>query len=199
MRRPLVCAALAALVGAGGCTSLRAPVAPPVFAPAEVVSAEVEGFALKARPVAERDLSLELFDEDLPALGIAAVWVEIGNRRDSPADLRRARWAVEIAGRRSDALSTDAVLKRFYRARKIRMYTTKTDADARRAIESLRLRVEVLPAGGSASGFLYCAADPALGSGWARRAALAVRGVRPRYECSVSHSTTRPSSAPSLT
>jgi hypothetical protein len=159
------------------CTSLHVPAKPPVFERAELRERAAEGLLLRARPIGERERSLELFDDDLPALGIAPMWVVIENGRPAAVDLRRAGWSLEVDGRRETALSSETLLDRFYANRKIRVYSLKADADARRALESLLFRPALLPPAGSASGFLFFKIDPTVRTTWARRGRLALRGV----------------------
>jgi hypothetical protein len=74
-------AGLPALLLLAGCAGLHIDSRPPRIRPSEVAQ---HGLHLRAAALRDRELNWEIFDEDLPALGITAVWVELENRRNAP-------------------------------------------------------------------------------------------------------------------
>jgi len=145
-------AGLPALLLLAGCAGLHVDSRPPRIRPSEVAQ---HGLHLRAAALRDRELNWEIFDEDLPALGITAVWVELENRRNAPADLRRCEWRLRVAGRERRALSAREVMGAYYKGRRIRMYSAKGDADARARLEPLILERTVLAPGARLSGYLF--------------------------------------------
>jgi hypothetical protein len=170
---------VAALVvsGAGACTSIRLPARVPTFKDSELVRTSSGGVGLAARPVDARELNWELFDEHLPDAGLAPVWVAVHNGSAAPVDLSGARWTLRLGGRSLPALDRDAILKRFYKVRKIRMYTLQTHERARAELDRLMLGARTIPPGESSSGFLFLKVELSDAPTWSR-GDLTVRGLR---------------------
>lgn len=145
-------AGLPALLSLAGCVGLHVDSRPPRIQPSEVAR---HGLYLRAAALRDRELNWEIFDENLPALGITAVWVELENRRNAPADLSRCEWRLRVAGRERRALSAREVMGAYYEGRRIRMYSAKGDADARARLEKLILERTVLAPGARLSGYLF--------------------------------------------
>lgn len=172
LSRFLGTAGLPALPLLAACAGLHVDSRPPRIRPFEVAR---DGLHLRAAALRGRELNWQIFDEDLPALGITAVWVELENRRDSPADLRRCEWRLRVAGRERRALSAREVMGAYYEGRRIRMYSRKGDADARARLEKLILERTVLAPGARRSGYLFFRTGGRPGAG---PAVLRARNVR---------------------
>lgn len=172
-RSPFFTAAgLPALLLLAGCAGLHVDSRPPRIQASEVVR---HGLHLRAAALRDRELNWEVFDENLPALGITAVWVELENRRSAPADLRRCEWRLRVAGREQRALSAREVMGAYYEGRRIRMYSPKGDTEVRARLEELILAGTVLAPGARRSGYLFFRVGRRAGAG---PAALRVRNVR---------------------
>src|SRR5262245_57714412 len=112
------------------CTTLKVPVRlPKVSGP--TLQASREGVLVGAHPIEGRENYWELFDDDLPQIGIAALWVRIENSRAEAIDLADLNWTLEARGESFSNLSTDQVLDRYYDRRGIRFYSVNSDRKAR--------------------------------------------------------------------
>jgi hypothetical protein len=154
------------------CTSLRLPAEMPSFPSDEILRISREGVTLEARPVITREEYWELFDDYLPELGIAAVWVNVRNTRGEEI-IPGARWNLRIDGRRYRAMDSDALLPRYYKRRRIRMYSINTDRKARGRLETLRFHPGRIAAAADREGLLFFPIDPARASDWHTEATLA--------------------------
>ncbi|PYV18537.1 MAG: hypothetical protein DMG07_03735 [Acidobacteria bacterium] len=161
-----------------GCTTLRVPARIPDFPAGELVRTSVEQVALEAFPVEGREANWELFDDYLPEIGIAAVWVSVRNDRGAAVDLTGLRWELKLGSKVAASLGRDEVLKRFYKGRKVRMYSLAADRSARDALERVLFRPGKLAPGARASGFVFLKLDPGQISSWARNGVLVGRGAR---------------------
>jgi hypothetical protein len=159
------------------CTTLRIPARAPEFAAAELVRATVEDVTLEARAIQGTAANHDLFDDDLPEIGIGAVWVSIRNARTDPIDLGSVQWAVALGDRQNLALRRDDLLKRFYKGRKIRMYSMRAHEDAQAALDRALFRATTVAPGGTAAGFVFFKTEPARAASWARGGTLVVRGM----------------------
>jgi hypothetical protein len=164
-------------IAGGGCSSLRVPAQVPAFPEAELQRTGTGPVELEARAVDARALNWELFDDHLPELGLAPVWVRVRNRGAERLDLGRASWRLELGGRRFSALGRDAILGRFYKRKKIRMYTLQAHAAARTSLDRLLIAAGPLAPGTSASGFVFLGIDPRAAGTWVG-GTLVLHGVR---------------------
>jgi hypothetical protein len=76
------------------------------------------------------------------------------------------------------SLGRDEVLKRFYKGRKVRMYSLAADRSARDALERVLFRPGPLGPGARASGFVFFKLDPRQSSSWGRTGVFVGRGAR---------------------
>src|SRR5437867_11064729 len=79
---------LAAALLFGACSSLRVPTTMPRFPPERLLRTQSEGVILEAYPLLGHEAYWEVFDEDLPRAGIAAVWVKFGSAHEDALDLK---------------------------------------------------------------------------------------------------------------
>jgi hypothetical protein len=161
-----------------GCSRLHLPPNPPQFSLSEGRELARDGIDLRATPVQGRELNWEVFDENMPALGIAPVWVEVKNNRSVPLDLPESRWRLRVDGKSFKTMSSREVLERYYAGRRTRMYSTGTEAAARTDLERLTLTGDTVAPTIKHEGFLFFRIDPRLSADWAQRAVLVARGVR---------------------
>jgi hypothetical protein len=159
------------------CITLRVPARAPEFAAADLVRATVEDVTLEARAIQGTAANHDLFDDDLPEIGIGAVWVSIRNARSAPIDLGSVQWALTMRDRQYAALRRDDLLKRFYKGRKIRLYSTRTHGDAQAALDRALFRATTIAPGSTAAGFVFLKTEPTRTPSWARGATLVARGV----------------------
>ena len=160
------------------CASLKVPVdLPAVSRPA--LRASRDGVTLGAHPIEGRESYWELFDDELPAIGIAAVWVRIENSRAEPIDLSDLRWTLQAGNETYSALNIDQVLERYYERRGIRFYSQNSDRKAREDLERVTLKGGLLAPSAVSQGFVFLDVDHSSGHGWwSRGARLYARGIR---------------------
>lgn len=168
----------AGLVLCVSCASLRVPSSIPEFEPSAWVSVEREGLHLRAVPLEGRDRYWEIFDENLPSLGIVALWVEIRNGRQTPVILADDRWRLRTPAGKSGSLDAGQVMERYYSQAGTRIYSTAAAADAQAKLDHLRLAPGDVAAGRSIAGFLFFAVDPSEEAQWSRNATLIAPPIR---------------------
>ena len=140
------------------CTTLKVPVRmPKVSGP--TFQASRDGVTLGAHPIEGRENYWDLFDDELPKIGIAAVWVRIENSRAEPIDLSDLTWTLEAGTERFSALSIDQVLERFYDRRDVRFYSLNSDRKAREDLEKVMLKSGPLAPSAVSQGFVFLDVD----------------------------------------
>jgi hypothetical protein len=142
------------------------------------LQANREGVIIGAHPIEGRENYWDLFDDELPQIGIAALWVRIENSRSEPVDLSDLSWTLEARGESFSNLSTDQVLDRYYDRRGIRFYSVNSDRKAREDLEKVMLKTGRLLPAAISQGFVFLDIDPAAGNEWSHGAKLFVRGIR---------------------
>ena len=179
-RQPLFrsCLLGLSLLTAVSCTSLRAPADPPHLASEQTISAKSDGIDLRVTPVNGLPTYQELFKENLPAIGIAAVWVSMRNEGSVTVDLSHSKWTYHRDGKKYRSLSTSDLFARYYSARHIRTYTLHVDEEARHRAEKLMFRPARLTPGMEQNGFVYFGINPAWGPDWATAGLLLVQNIR---------------------
>ena len=159
------------------CTTLKVPLRfPEVSGP--TLQASREGVTLGAHLIEGRENYWELFDDELPQIGIAALWVRIENSRTEPIDLSDLTWELEARGESFSDLSTDQVLDRFYDRRGIRFYSVHSDRKTREDLEKVMLKTGRLLPAAISQGFVFLDVNPSAGHGWSHGAKLFARGIR---------------------
>jgi hypothetical protein len=172
--------ALAATVLSIGvsCASLHVPSSAPQFESSAWVSSESEGVELRAVPLEGKESYWELFDENLPALGIVALWVEFRNHRQTQVTLTDAPWRLQIPAGKTGSLDAAQVMKRYHSRTGSRMYSISAEAEARGKLERLLFMPGVLAPGRARTGFLFFAVDPKQEVRWNEAATLIGPPVR---------------------
>ncbi len=181
LRYPRLVTSLACGLGIllmASCTSLQAPVEPPVYDSRHSVSAEDRDIRIDIMPIEGNSSYEDLFEEDLPRLGIAAAWVSIRNMGSAPVDLRHLEWFLYRNGIRYKELRTNQLLSRYYKARNIRAYTLNADQKARLKVEKLLFRSDSLTPGALEDGFVYFEIDPAIAPAWIAGGFIQARDIR---------------------
>jgi hypothetical protein len=159
------------------CASIKIPVdAPKVSRP--TFQASREGVTLGAHAIEGRESYWELFDDELPLIGIAALWVRIENSRAGPIDLSDLTWTLQTGSETFSALSVDQVLERYYERRGVRFYSLNSDRKTREDLERVTLKGGLLPPSGVCQGFVFLEVDDSSGHGWSGGARLFARGIR---------------------
>ena len=108
------------------------------------------GVTLEAHPVAGEDAYLELFDDNLPELGIAAIRVVVRNGRDAALSWEKAQWRLQTGSRKYASLNSDGVLRRYHKGRGIRFLTVHAGAAGAGAAPSRHVPALPCRAGGVA-------------------------------------------------
>jgi hypothetical protein len=160
------------------CSSLRAPVEQPSFSEAEYRSSNRDGLILSARPVVTAQEYWELFDDNLPEIGICAAWIRIRNNGQQDADLAGTTWSLLIGEVHYKLLKPSQVLERYYKGRHIRMYTVSADRQALRNLEALEFHGGQLNSREENEGFIFFQMPPTLANNWVSGATLASDGIR---------------------
>lgn len=179
IRGPILCRSLAftLLATLSNCTTLRISQPPRIPKNDSFHSITVSGLELRALSFSSIGDYWDLFDENLPELGIAAVWVSLANRTQEEKNLANARWELFIGGRRCPVLDTPGIFKRYYKGRGVRLVTERADASARHEFDKILLRSEAIEGGKEANGFLFFKIPPAAASTWSRGAILRLRNI----------------------
>jgi hypothetical protein len=169
---------LATLALLASCSSLQVPLQPPTFKEREYVRGGNSGLNLAVKPIEGIKAYWELFDDNLPEIGIAAVWVTAKNTSGQTIDLTRSKWTVHIGDRKMARLENAAVLNRYYKGRQIRMYTVEADQRARRDLERMTFHPGRLQPAMGAEGLIFFRIDPSPAAQWTRGAILQINHVR---------------------
>src|SRR5437867_4046611 len=124
----------------GACATLQVPSRTPSFPSEKYVNTSREGVVVRAYAVEHYEDYWQLFEEDLPKIGLGALWVRIDNTREGAISLKDARWTLRKGARSFVSLDAKDVLKRFYSGQGIRMYGVAAHEKARKGLERLILK-----------------------------------------------------------
>lgn len=160
------------------CSSMHVPLKPLSFKADEFLRASNSGLNLSVKPIESIHAYWELFDDNLPEIGIAAVWVVVGNTSDATIDLTHSQWFVQLGERKYVRMENAALFSRYYRGRNVRMYTVNADKRARLDLERMTLHPGRLRQAMQADGFVFFGIDPSRAPQWTRGARLQIRGIR---------------------
>src|SRR5438034_11704580 len=117
--------------------SLQVPSKAPSFPFERCLNASREGVVVRAYPIEHYEDYWQVFEEDLPKIGLGALWVRIDNSRPGAIDLKDARWTLRKGERSFTSLDAKDVLKQFYSGQGIRMYSVAVHEKARKGLERL--------------------------------------------------------------
>ena len=168
---------VAVTLWSAACTSLRVPRSIPDPGGGPSSSVKAMGVSVSVRPIVGRESYWELFDEDLPEMGMAAAWVTIRNGRQDEVSVEPARWYLRSGTQRSPRLSPEEVMGRYYKARKIRMYSVRADREARRRLDDIGLQQGRLSSAGIAEGLVFFRIAVPANPRWHEDKHLIVRGL----------------------
>jgi hypothetical protein len=160
------------------CSTLRVPAARPDFNVNEFAHTEAGGIVLRARAIVDQETYSDLFDDDLPRLGIIATWVSLENQSREEAAVDPGKWHLQIAGSRHPAMSSDDVVDLYYQERHIRIYAETADERARGRLEKLSLEPMQLAPGASAQGFVFFRIGAPPPPSWNLDATLMATGIK---------------------
>ncbi|MGA2260398.1 MAG: hypothetical protein ABSH28_03060 [Acidobacteriota bacterium] len=160
------------------CATLQAPVSPPPLQPREFLRGSREGIDIAVKPIVEEDEYLQLFDDNLPSIGIVALWVQARNMRATAIELNLASWYIRIANRSFPALSVQKVLERYYKGRNVRMYAIGADRAARLSMERVAFHQGRIQPSAEQDGFVFFRIDPSISAGWTHGATLGMEDIR---------------------
>ncbi len=159
------------------CATLHVPHSIPELERSECYSILSDGISIQVKPIVGLESYWDLFDDNLPEIGIAAVWISIHNSRGDAIQVEPRRWHLFLGARRHSLLSPEQVLDRYYEGRKIRMYSVHADRRARQLLDRIGLQRQMLPPAGIAEGLVFMRVESRAGARWNQDARLVVRGV----------------------
>ena len=159
------------------CATLQAPLRDPTFPRDEMQHTIRDGIEVAAKAIVNEDQYLDLFDDNLPEIGIAAVWVEIRNTRADAIHLEPDAWSLRTGAQTASAMSVSEVYERYYAGHRVRMYSVQSDSAARTRMEKALLAEGPMAPSESRSGFVLFRIDPAAASGWSLGAVMVVRKI----------------------
>jgi hypothetical protein len=169
-------AALGALLSS--CASLNAPVHAPAFPQNEMSRTSREGIEIGVWPIVAEDEYWRLFDENLPSMGIVALWVEIRNTRAAEIGLDLNGCMLRVGGRGYAALGIGQVFEHYYNSYHVRMYAMESDRTARLKMERVAFQPGRMPPAAKREGLLFFRVDPSQASGWGTQASLLRLNIR---------------------
>jgi hypothetical protein len=177
-RQVHVLATLTAVAGiVAACATLQVPRAVPSYPNQEILSTRVEEIEMGVRPIRSEAEYLQYFDDNLPAIGIAAIWMEVSNSRTRSVSMQPASWVLRIGDRDFHSMTVSEVFTRYYRQRRIRMYSVRNDREARQDLEKMALGDAPIAPAAQRRGFVFFRIDPQMASDWDHRATLVARDV----------------------
>ncbi len=163
---------------AQSCGTLDVPLKPPQFQPADFFSARRDGIEVLAKPIVGVDNYLDLFDDNLPEIGIAAVWVMVRDVGAGDITLEKSRWDLRVGGGEHSSLSVNQVFETYYKRRGIRLYSQHSDERGRADLEKLMLKSAPVRSRQERAGFVFFRITPVLSAEWAHGAVLSLRNLR---------------------
>ncbi len=150
----------------------------PTFRPDEMLRADRSGLILAVKPIQGVNEYWDLFNDNLPEIGIAAAWVKLSNSGSGTLDLSRSHWALQIGERTFARMETSEILTHYYKRRHIRMYLISADRRAHKELENIAFHWVRLRPSGEAEGLVFFHIDASLAPLWARSATLQISNIR---------------------
>ncbi len=117
-----------------------------------------------------------LFDDNLPEIGLLAVWVELRNTRPQEIDLSGVKWELQRGPESFHAADLGQVFKQYYKRHDVRLYSLNADNDARQAMSLWLLHTSRLRPEESQKGFLFFRLNSYQPPDWNRGTVLFARG-----------------------
>jgi len=156
---------------------MHVPLQAPSFTREQMVKADIGSITVSARAITGPNANWELFDDDLPHLGIAAVWISLWNGSTSEVNLSGLKWRLSVGSRRYNALEPEEVLKRYYKGKQIRLYGLNAHQQATRELQEVSFQQGRLPPSKASKGFLFFRIDPKMAGRWSRESSLIAEGL----------------------
>ncbi len=160
------------------CSTLQVPVEPPRYPADSLLKANKEELGLAVKPLEGVQTYWDYFEDDLPEIGIVAIWAVVRNEGDQSVDLAHAQWSIQIGPRKFERLDIPQVLNRYYKNRHIRIYSEHADSTARLRLERISLPRSELRPSKEVAGFIFFHIDPAQSQRWTQGASLRLRAGR---------------------
>jgi hypothetical protein len=158
----------------GACTSLKVPAAIPRFSAELLLRTQSEDVTVEAFALEGHEAYWEVFDEDLPRAGIAAVWLKVTTARQDALDLKGLQIKLRAGGRDLSHLEAHEVLRQYYRGRGIRAYGVLAHKKSRQELGAVMFKPRTLASNGSIEGFLFFKIDPDRSKDWTHGTSLVV-------------------------
>ncbi len=177
MEPAILISALAIVLSSCATLQVRPPLKAPWFPEQEYIHKSSNGIDIGVRPLVKEDEYLRLFDDDLPKIGIVALYVEVRNESKSNLAIDPGSWFLRTGGSRFPALSVTKVFERYYSAHHIRMVSAARDSKARLEFEQTVIKKGSIEPAGVLGGFVFFQMDPGMAAGWDRGATLVARGL----------------------
>ena len=173
----------AALLGACmlaslSCSSLHVAAGIPPLKTDKFVSDTRDGVTVEAHALETLEEYWDTFDDNLPELGIVAVWVIVRNRQDSGVTLDGCEWRLRAGSRAYGSLGADALLKQYHKNRGIRALTVHAAMRAESRLESVMLGAARIAPEQSGEGFVFFRTVASPSGKWIKDCRLVVRGIR---------------------
>ncbi len=172
----IMLAAIAAVCSS--CSVLQAPLTPPSISPQDSYHAAADGFEINALPILTWERNWMLFDDNLPAIGILPVWIELRGSSGKELDLGSMKWELVRGGERLHPIDLQGVFKQYYKNHHTRIYSVKADREARETLSNWMLKQGPSGPAHSLKGFLFFRTRSAQPPDWNRGAVLAIKGTR---------------------
>jgi hypothetical protein len=136
-----------------------------------------DGVTVEAHPLKTAEEYWEAFEEDLPETGITAIWVVVRNARQDVLSLQKCEWRLRSGAGEFAPLRAEAVLKQYYKSKRIRAVTVAADRRARTNLETAMLGPGRVGPGQMIQGFVFFRTEPAPSAEWTGGARLVLRGL----------------------
>lgn len=169
---------LTACLIAMSCGSLQVPFEAPPIKSEELVKQSQKGIDIQAKAIEGRYRYWDLFDDNLPEIGIVAVWVKVKNIRDGSIDLNRTKWILELDGAKHKAIDVSRVLDIYYEKRSVRFYSQNADRQTRHKLHNIIFKPGSIASHLERDGFLFFRVDSGTEKGWSRNATLRAEEIR---------------------
>jgi hypothetical protein len=137
-----------------------------------------EGVSLGAHSIVGRDAYWDHFDDNLPEIGIVAVWVSIRNQRAGKIDLGDSKWSLKTATQKYRALDSSKLMDIYYDKRNVRLRSENADRKARRNLNNIILKPGSIGPDLRRDGFLFFRLKREADRQWSRDSVLEAKGVR---------------------
>jgi len=159
------------------CATLRVP---EILPPPPIGAAESSGTAsdvvVTVHPITKIDEFLDLFDEDLPRIGLAAIVLTVRNDGGVPIETRKLSFRLHRRDRSLGPLDSGKILERYYDLKGVRLISNVAHASARKSLDRILYRPLLLGPGGSLSGLMFFGIKPVETGSWSTGAQLVIKG-----------------------